>query len=104
MTNRKQASDFFARQNSTAIKGHRSSVRSVAWNATGARLASGSTDRTVRIWNPDKPDIRHSSELRGHSASVDQIAWDPSHAERLGSVSADRSVRLWDTRSKCYPV
>ena len=41
---------------SLAIKeyeGHKKKVHSVAWSSDGQRLASGSIDRTVRIWHVD---------------------------------------------------
>jgi WD40 repeat protein len=29
-------------------------VRSLAWSPSGARLVAGCSDRTLRIWSPDK--------------------------------------------------
>ena len=34
-----------------SLKGHSSTVTSVAWNNDGTKLASGSHDKTVRIWS-----------------------------------------------------
>ena len=97
-------------------------MHSVDWSCDGARLASGSTDNTIRIWNTEKiigtlttsannastsaskgsnnqsPVIFASSssfEIRGHTSSVDQIAWSPVDPDLLASASADRTVRLW---------
>lgn len=39
---------------SSVLTGHTKKVHSVAWNCTGRKLASGSVDRTARIW-----DIHH---------------------------------------------
>lgn len=39
-------------------------------------------------------------ELKGHTDSVDQLCWDPKHAELLATASGDKTVRLWDARSK----
>ena len=33
--------------------GHKKKVHSVSWNVNGQRLASGSTDKTARIWALD---------------------------------------------------
>ena len=38
-------------------------------------------------------------ELRGHTDQINSLAWDPSNANRLASVSADKTVRLWDIKS-----
>lgn len=43
-------------------------------------------------------------ELKGHSDSVDQLCWDPKHADLIATASGDKTVRLWDARSKlCCP-
>lgn len=33
------------------LKGHTDAIESVQWNPTGELIASGSSDKTVRIWN-----------------------------------------------------
>jgi WD40 repeat protein len=87
--------------NSTILlsSGHKDCVRTVAWNVTGTRLASGSTDKTIRIWNPEKPEVRYSVQLKGHTQTVDQLCWDPTNPDQLASASPDKSVRFWDYRS-----
>lgn len=39
-------------------------------------------------------------ELKGHTDSVDQLCWDPKHADLIATASGDKTVRLWDVRSK----
>jgi WD40 repeat protein len=93
-------STFMAPQpNSTIVlSGHKDSVRAVAWNITGTRLASGSTDKTIRVWNPEKPEVRYSILLKGHASTVDQLCWDPTNPDQLVSASHDKTVRFWDYR------
>ncbi|KAA6406913.1 MAG: hypothetical protein FRX48_09211 [Lasallia pustulata] len=75
-------------------------IRSIAWSPTGAYIATGSADRTLRIWNPEKPQVKNSTELRGHSAGIERVAWNPTKEAELASVSTDGTCRFWDVRSK----
>ncbi len=55
----------------------------------------------MRIWVPERSvDARASTELKGHSDSVDQLVWHPSHADVVATASADKTVRIWDTRAR----
>ena len=50
------------------LTSHDYSVRSVAWSNDG-KLASGSDDRTIRIWSEDSSGtFNFQSTLNGHSA------------------------------------
>ncbi|ORY93136.1 WD40-repeat-containing domain protein [Syncephalastrum racemosum] len=94
---------MFANHKVRELKGHKEKVHTVAWNSDGRRLASGSVDRTARVWTPHRgTDIRYSTELKGHTDSVDQLDWDPTHPDHLATASCDKTVRLWDQRTgKC---
>lgn len=76
------------------------SIRTIAWNPTGTLIATGSVDRTLRIWNPDRPNVRYSTELRGHSAAIEKVLFNPVRESELASCSSDGTVRFWDVRSK----
>ncbi|MCJ1311456.1 hypothetical protein MMC25_005127 [Agyrium rufum] len=80
-------------------------IRTIAWSPTGHLIATGSSDRTLRIWNPEKPQVKNSTELRGHTGAIERVAFDPTKEAELASVSADGTCRFWDARSKtCIAV
>ena len=62
--------EAFRGARSSELLGHSKKVHAVAWNCTGRKLASGSVDKTVRIW-----DIHHGkgdkaeAELKGHTGA-----------------------------------
>ena len=76
------------------------SIRSIAWNPTGTLIATGSADRTLRVWNPDKPKVTNSTELRGHTGGIVAVGWNPVKEAELASVSSDGTCKFWDVRSK----
>ncbi|KAL1916430.1 uncharacterized protein VTP21DRAFT_5621 [Calcarisporiella thermophila] len=96
----------FSNRTTKEYRGHKSKVHTVHWNCEGRKLASGSVDKTVRIWTPDRgTDVRYSYELKGHTDSVDQLRWDPTHPDRLATASCDGTVRIWDQRqAKCNHI
>jgi GTPase SAR1 family protein/predicted MPP superfamily phosphohydrolase len=78
------------------LEGHSQSVRSVAWNRDGSRLASGSSDKTVRVW--DAVSGKETLRLEGHRDWVWSVAWNRD-GSRLASGSDDQTVRVWDAVS-----
>ncbi|RKK76434.1 Vegetative incompatibility protein HET-E-1 [Fusarium oxysporum] len=75
------------------LKGHSSSVNSVAFSADGQRLASGSIDKTVKIW--DAATGAYIQTLEGHNASVNSVAFS-ADSQRLASGSIDKTIKVWD--------
>ena len=87
---------------SVALDGHADKVHCVAWSADGTSLASGSMDRSVRVWvGVDSARVGPSAsvELAGHAESVEQVRWSPVSANEVASASSDHTVRFWDMRS-----
>ncbi|EER39880.1 WD40 repeat-containing protein [Histoplasma capsulatum var. duboisii H88] len=75
-------------------------IRTLAWNPTGSLIATGSVDRTLRIWNPERTHVKYSTELRGHSSGIEKVTFNPVKESELASCSSDGTVRFWDVRSK----
>ena len=67
-------------------------VYSLAVNATGTRLASGSTGGTIKVW--DTANGRCVATLEGHEETVGGLAFHPDGA-RLASAGKDGTIRIW---------
>ncbi|KAF6525555.1 hypothetical protein HZS61_011350 [Fusarium oxysporum f. sp. conglutinans] len=75
------------------LEGHHSSVTSVAFSADGQRVASGSSDETVKIW--DAVTGACVQTLEGHDDSVTSVAFS-ADGQRVASGSSDETVKIWD--------
>jgi hypothetical protein len=66
----------------------------VAWSPDGTRIVSGSDDKTVKVWDPEKrQEVR---TLTGHMSRVTSVAWSPD-GTRIVSGSDDKTVKVWDS-------
>jgi WD40 repeat protein len=79
------------------LEGHIGKVCSVAFSPNGMRIASGSADGTIRLWDaltgqPIGP------AFRGHRGWVASTAPFP-HSSRVTSASLDGTVRIWDRQT-----
>ena len=75
---------------------HPNSVYSAAFSPDGSRIASGSLDNTIKLW--DAATGRELARWRGHGDGVCTVVFAPD-GKTLFSASLDRSLRVWNVES-----
>ena len=75
-----------------ALEGHGDWVKSVCFSPDGRQVASGSYDRTVRLWEGGTGACVRT--LEGHGKWVMSVCFSPD-GRQLASGSEDGAVRLW---------
>lgn len=71
---------------------------SVAWSADGRRLACGSMDGTIAIFDVARAKLLH--QLEGHFMPVRSLVYSPLDSRVLFSASDDGSVHMYDAEGK----
>ncbi len=74
------------------FEGHTDEVTSVAFSSADQTLASGSWDKTVRLWSIAEKKPLHT--FKGHTSSVTSVVFS-SDGQTLASGSGDKTMRLW---------
>ena len=72
---------------------HPTHVYAVCLSPDGKYIASGSADKTVRVW--DLGTGKCLMTLEGHSSPVLAVCWSPD-GKYIASGSHDKTVRVWD--------
>lgn len=75
------------------MPGHTEAVLSVHFSPDSRRVASGSGDTSVRLWDVETATPIHT--LEGHKNWILCVLWSPD-GKKLASASKDAEIRLWD--------
>jgi WD40 repeat protein len=76
--------------------GHSGAVTCCAFSPDGTRVASGSADRSLRVWDVQSGECL--GDMRGHRGGLFACAFSPD-GSRLITASDDRTLRLWNLQS-----
>ncbi|MGH3854777.1 MAG: metallophosphoesterase, partial [Pseudonocardiaceae bacterium] len=85
--------DVASRHPLRVLSGHTGEVTGVAFSPDGTVVATTSTDRTTRLWNPTTG--QHRTTLTGHTDQVTNVAFSPDGTV-VATTSTDRTTRLWN--------
>merc|ERR1711935_828568 len=84
---------------STVLSSHLGWVRSIAMDPTNDMFASGSADRTIKLWDLAKASVGSSDALKltltGHISPIRGLAFSTRHPY-LFSAGEDKMVKCWD--------
>ncbi|QIR40962.1 ribosome assembly protein 4 [Tolypothrix sp. PCC 7910] len=72
---------------------YQDSVTSIAFSSDGKKLASGSEDKTIKLWDISSGKLLQT--FNGHSGLIKTIALS-SDGQKLASGSEDKTIKLWD--------
>ena len=88
---------FAADVPSTVLSGHTGPVVSLSFSPDSETLASGSHDKTIRLW--DVATGEEKAVLREHTRWVSSVSFSPD-GKTLASGSGDKTIRLWDVATR----
>ncbi|KAI8882246.1 WD40 repeat-like protein [Backusella circina FSU 941] len=76
------------------LKGHTGAVYTVEFSLNGALLASGSFDKTVRIWDTASAQ-KETLCLKAHTLNISDLSW-TADSSMLLSGAYDETCKTWD--------
>ncbi|MDZ8087301.1 MAG: WD40 repeat domain-containing protein [Nostoc sp. DedQUE12b] len=78
------------------LSGHTEPVRALTLSASGQVIASGSDDKTIKLWNPATGVLLRT--LTGHRERIKSILITPDN-QTLISTSLDNTIKFWNTQT-----
>ena len=90
----KENTDRFLR----TLEGHKDSINSITFSPDGRTLASGSVDKTIRLWNINTGELIET--LEGHKDYVRSVAFSSDGQTLASGGSWDNTIRLWNVNTR----
>lgn len=89
-----------------SFTGHSDQGYAVDWSSTDVgTLATGDCTKHIFIWKLAEAGwYVDQIPLKGHTASVEDLQWSPNETNIMASCSVDRSICIWDVRTKSAPA
>src|SRR3989339_303422 len=80
----------------STLVGHTKFVISIAFSPDGMKIASGSYDETIKLWDISIGNVINT--FSGHTDVITSIAFSPD-GTKLASGSFDHTIKIWETNS-----
>jgi WD40 repeat protein len=80
----------------STLNGHTRTVNSVAFSPDNLRIASGSDDHSIKIWDAYSGSLLNT--LNGHTDFVWSVAFSPDNSKII-SGGHDKSIGVWDVHT-----
>ncbi|CAD8204075.1 unnamed protein product [Paramecium pentaurelia] len=84
-------------QEKSKLVGHNDSVFSISFSPDGTKLASGSADKSIRLW--DLKTGKEQQKLEGHNESINSECFSPD-GTTLAYSCRDCTIHLWDIKAQ----
>jgi nucleoporin SEH1 len=92
----------------TIVSEHKDLIHDVSFDFHGTRMATCSSDQTVKVWDSDEETgWQCTASWKAHSGSVWRVTWaHPEFGQVLATCSFDRTAAIWEelsseTSNKC---
>jgi WD40 repeat protein len=80
--------------------GHTVTANGLSFSRDGRQLASGSADRTVKVWDAQTGKLLHN--LSDPTGAVNSVAFHPQYDRILATGGSDSTVKVWNTQTTEY--
>ena len=81
------------------MQGHSKAISCLKFSPDGNILATGSADKTVRIWNAT--DGKAEKVIGGHKLGISDLSW-TNDSRFIGTCSDDKSLKIFDVTAVSF--